>query len=76
MCNVKMIRQEQGFISIPVTDAVYCESCEQVSNSASLRCGHWGSETILSLALLIGGPPNDPEPSAVVLCPVLIETAA
>jgi hypothetical protein len=42
MCNVQMIRHEPGLVSIPVEKAVYCESCEKVSNSASRRWGFVG----------------------------------
>ena len=76
MCKVQMIGKEQGFISFPVTKAVYCEHCEQISNSAWLRCGQCGSEAILRLVFLIDGPPPGPEPLATVLSPASIEVAA
>jgi hypothetical protein len=60
MRNVKMIRQEPLLVSIPVEGAVYCENCERVSNSTNFRCGVCGSEAILSLRLLIDGPPSGP----------------
>ena len=44
----------------PVEGAVYCEICERVSNSTNFRCGVCGSEAILSLRLLIDGPPGGP----------------
>jgi hypothetical protein len=62
MRNVKMLRTEANFFSIPVEQAIYCENCETVSNSARRRCGVCGSEAIFSLTTLIDGPP--PGPSA------------
>jgi hypothetical protein len=60
MRNVSMIRREPLLVSIPVEGAVYCENCERVSNSTNFRCGVCGSEAILSLRLLIDGPPSGP----------------
>ncbi len=65
MCNVQMIREERGLVSIPVQKAVYCESCEQVSNSACCRCGLCGSEAIVELLGLFSEPYQpDPRPPA------------
>ena len=61
MCNVQMIRHEPGLVSISVEKAD-CENCEKVSNSACRRCGVCGSEGIVELAPLVGGPP-DPGPA-------------
>ena len=62
MRSVQMIRKEPGLISIPVDKAVYCENCEKISNSAWRRCGLCGSEEIVEIAPLLGGPP-DPGPA-------------
>ncbi len=68
MCNVQMIRHERGLVSIPVQKAVYCENCEEVSNSAWLRCGLCGSESIVELLSLLAGPSGpDPTPPATPL---------
>lgn len=56
MCNVRMIRLEAGLVSIPVENAVFCESCRMVSSSACSRCGLCGSERIVELAPLFTGP--------------------
>jgi hypothetical protein len=64
MRNVQMLRTEPNFVSIPVEQAVYCENCETVSNSRRDRCGVCGSEAILALAAMIGGPPPSPGPGA------------
>ena len=61
--NVRMLRKEANFVSIPVEIAIYCENCETVSNSGRDRCGVCGSEAILSLLHMIGGPPSDPNPA-------------
>ena len=60
MRNVKMLRTEPNFVSIPAEMAIYCENCENVSNSAQRRCGVCGSEAIFSLTTLIDGPPSGP----------------
>ena len=62
MRNVLMIRQEPGLVVIPVEKAVYCETCETVSTSSGKRCGLCGSESIVELAPLVGGP-WDPGPA-------------
>jgi len=72
--NVRMLRPEANFVSIPVEIAVYCENCETVSNSSRERCGVCGSESILSLVHLIDGPPKNPGPGPAVparIVPVL-----
>lgn len=62
--NIRMLRKEANFISIPVEKAVYCENCETVSNSSLERCGVCGSEAILTLVHLIDGPPpSNPGPA-------------
>jgi len=75
MCNVQMIRHEPGLVSIPVKKAVYCENCEQVSNSASRRCGVCGSEGIVELASLVGGP-LDPGPAPPTALVAVVRSAA
>jgi hypothetical protein len=61
MRNVRMLRQEFDFVSIPVEQAIYCENCETVSNSTRQRCGVCGSESVLRLTALIDGPPSGPD---------------
>jgi hypothetical protein len=58
--NVRMLRKEANFVSIPVEMAIYCENCETVSNSSRDRCGVCGSQAILSLVRMIDGPPTSP----------------
>lgn len=68
MCNVQMIREERGLISIPVEKAIYCENCKQISNSAWLRCGRCGSEATMELLKFFKNPfPPDPPPSITAL---------
>jgi hypothetical protein len=67
MCNVQMIRKEQGLISIPLERAVFCENCERVSNSAWRRCGACGSDKLLELLLCLAdrvSPAPDLRPRA------------
>ncbi len=61
MRNVLMIRKEPGLVTIPVEKAIYCEDCETISTSTWRRCGVCGSEAIVELAPLFGGP-SDPGP--------------
>jgi hypothetical protein len=61
MRNIKMLRTEPNFVSIPVEQAIYCENCQTVSNSVRRRCGICGSEAIFSLTSLIDGPPSGPD---------------
>lgn len=62
--NVRMLRKEANFVSIPVESAIYCENCETVSNSGWDRCGVCGSEAILYLIHMIDGPPpGNPGPA-------------
>src|SRR5580700_3922337 len=61
MRNVLMIRKEPGLVTIPVEKAIYCEDCETISTSVWNRCGVCGSESIVELAPLLGGP-SDPGP--------------
>jgi hypothetical protein len=63
MCNVQMIRKELGLVSIPIERAVFCENCESVSNSAWSRCGSCGSDKLVELAPLLGGP-REPGPGS------------
>jgi hypothetical protein len=65
MRNVSMIRAEPGLISIPLEWAVYCENCEMVSTSSRQRCGLCGSEEIVELAHVFGGP-WEPTPAPTV----------
>ena len=75
MCNVQMIRNEPGLVSIPVGKAIYCDNCEKVSNSTWSRCGLCGSEQIVELAPLFGGP-LDPTPTPTAAVASLIRIAA
>lgn len=61
MRNVKMLHTEPNFVSIPVEQAIYCESCHKVSNSTNRRCGSCGSSDISRLLTLLDGPPSGPE---------------
>ena len=62
MRNITMIRTEPGLVSVPIEIAVFCENCENVSNSAGRRCGVCGSDQIVELASLISHP-WDPGPA-------------
>ena len=61
MAKISILRPKRNLISIPVNEAVYCESCETVSNSTRQRCGVCGSESVRRLTALIDGPPSGPD---------------
>ena len=61
MCNVTMLRTEPYFCSIPLEQAIYCENCRTVSNSAWQRCGVCGSEALFKLRTLLDDAP-EPDP--------------
>jgi len=61
MCQVRRFRSEQGLVSIPVDEAIYCRHCKTVSNSLPERCGKCGSELVLHLATLVNRPPAGPD---------------
>jgi len=75
MCNVQMIREERGLVSIPLEMAVYCDNCEKVSNSAWFRCGLCGSEPIVELLSLVSGRP-EPDPTPPVTPVALLRQVA
>jgi hypothetical protein len=54
----------QFFASIPVVEAVYCESCASVSNSSGGCCGVCGNISVWPLAELIPQPPMGPHSGA------------
>jgi hypothetical protein len=75
MCNIQMIRNEPGLVSIPLDQAVLCENCKRVSNSAWRRCGSCGSGKLVELAPLLGGP-WEPRPGSPATPCVLLRLAA
>jgi hypothetical protein len=68
MRNVKMLYTEPNFVTIPAEQAIYCENCNQVSNSNWQRCGACGSEAIFRLKTLIDGPPSGPDSGPASAC--------
>lgn len=68
MRNVRMLATEPNFMAIPAEQAIYCENCNQVSNSTWQRCGACGSEAIFRLKTLLDGPPSGPESGPASAC--------
>ncbi len=62
MGEISILRPRRSLISIPVTEAVYCESCASVSNSSGGCCALCGNISIWPLAELVPQPPNTPSP--------------
>jgi hypothetical protein len=75
MCNVQMIRNEAGLVLISLDQAVFCDNCKRVSNSAWRRCGSCGSGNLLKLAPLLGGP-CEPGPGSPATPCVSLQLAA
>ena len=62
MGEISILRPRRSLVSIPVTEAVYCESCASVSNSSGGCCGVCGNISVWPLAELVPQPPNTPSP--------------
>ena len=62
MGEISILRPRRSLVSIPVTEAVYCESCASVSNSSGGCCALCGNISIWPLAELVPQPPNTPSP--------------
>ena len=64
MGEISILHPRRSLVSIPVTEAVYCESCASVSNSSGGCCGVCGNISVWPLAELVPQPPNTPSPRA------------
>ena len=53
MAEISILRPKRNLISIPVNEAVYCESCSCVSNSVGGCCGLCGNMTLPSECVLL-----------------------
>ena len=62
MGEISILRPRRCLVSIPVVEAVYCESCAWVSNSSGGCCGVCGNISVWPLAELVPHPPNCPSP--------------
>lgn len=60
MHNVYMLRPEPHFLSIPLEEAKYCSNCNAINNSAYMRCGKCGCETLTKVTAPTGNPPEGP----------------
>ena len=65
MGEISILRPRRNLVSIPVVEAVYCESCASVSNSIGGCCAVCGNITVWPLAELVPRPPNSPGPKTV-----------
>ena len=64
MGEISILCPRRSLVSIPVVEAVYCESCTSVSNSSGGCCGVCGNISVWPLAELVPQPPNTPSPRA------------
>jgi len=62
MGEISVLRPRRSLVSIPVVEAVYCESCASVSNSSGGCCALCGNISVWPLAELVPQPPNTPSP--------------
>ena len=53
MGEISILRPRRSLVSIPVVEAVYCESCASVSNSSGGCCGVCGNISVWPLAELV-----------------------
>jgi hypothetical protein len=74
MGQISILRPKRNLVSIPVDEAVYCESCAWVSNSVGGCCGRCGNIPVWPLAEFVPQPPRSPLPgaaSAMHMAPVM-----
>ena len=64
MGEISILRPRRSLVSIPVVEAVYCESCASVSNSSGGSCALCGNISIWPLAELVPLPPMEPPPGS------------
>ena len=64
MGEISILRPRCNLVSIPVNEAVYCESCASVSNSSGGCCGVCGNISVWPLAELVP-PPMGPHSGSV-----------
>ena len=64
MGQISILRPKRNIVSIPVDEAVYCESCACVSNSVGGCCGLCGNIPVWPLAELVPEPPKSPNSGA------------
>jgi len=64
MGEISILRPKRNLVSIPVNEAVYCESCASVSNSSGGCCALCGNISVWALAELVPQPPMGPHPGS------------
>ncbi|MGA9669615.1 MAG: hypothetical protein WBQ94_10420 [Terracidiphilus sp.] len=65
MGEISIVCPQRSLVSIPVNEAVYCESCASVSNSSGGCCALCGNISVWLLAELVPQPPRGPHPGSV-----------
>ena len=74
MGQISILRPKRNLVSIPVDEAVYCESCARVSNSVGGCCSLCGNIPVWPLLDFVPLPPKSPSPGgalAVRMVPVM-----
>jgi hypothetical protein len=64
MGQISILRPKRNLVSIPVDEAVYCESCACVSNSVGGCCALCGNIPVWPLPEFVPQPPKSPSPGA------------
>ena len=65
MGEISILRSRRSLVSIPIVEAVYCESCASVSNSSGECCALCGNISVWALAELVPQAPMGPHPGSV-----------
>ena len=65
MGEISILRPRRSLVSIPVVEAVYCESCASVSNSCGACCGVCGNISVWPLVELVPQAPIGPPSGSV-----------
>ena len=60
MGQISVLYPKRNLVSIPINEAVYCESCARVSNSVGGCCSLCGSIQVWPLLELVPEPPKSP----------------
>jgi len=62
MGEISILRPRRSLVSIPVVEAVYCESCASVSNSSGGCCGVCGNRSPFAAGRVGAAATEEPEP--------------
>jgi hypothetical protein len=64
MAKLVELHAKPAICSIPLSQAVYCENCNTISNSRPDRCGVCDSEAVLRVEPILNRNPEPPGQAA------------